>query len=75
MTMATTTAEKPNPWNRLRNYVLEVRTEIEKVTWPSFDDLKAHTIVVLVFLGILAVIVGAMDVTFQKAVLTLFRNL
>ena len=74
MTMATT-AEKQNPWDRLRGYVLEVRTEIEKVTWPSFDDLKAHTIVVLVFLAILASIVGAMDVTFQKLVLTLFRNI
>jgi preprotein translocase SecE subunit len=66
---------KTNPWDRLRNYVLEVRTEIDKVTWPSFDDLKAHTVIVLVFLGILSLIVGAMDVTFQKAVLTLFRNI
>ena len=70
-----TAAEKPNPWNRLRNYVLEVRTEIEKVTWPTRDDLKNHTVIVLWFLVILAVIVGAMDVTFQKAVLTLFRSI
>jgi len=70
-----TAAEKPNPWNRLRDYVLEVRTEIEKVTWPTREDLKTHTIVVLWFLAILALAIGAMDVTFQKAVLTLFRNL
>jgi len=70
-----TAAEKPNPWNRLRNYILEVRTEVEKVTWPTREDLKTHTVVVLWFLAILAIAVGAMDVTFQKAVLTLFRNL
>ena len=70
-----TAAEKPNPWNRLRDYVLEVRTEIEKVTWPTREDLKTHTVVVLWFLAILALAIGAMDVTFQKAVLTLFRNL
>ncbi len=70
-----TAAEKPNPWNRLRNYIMEVRTEVEKVTWPTREDLKTHTVVVLWFLAILAVAVGAMDVTFQKAVLTLFRNL
>jgi len=70
-----TTAEKLNPWNRLRNYLLEVRTEIEKVTWPTREDLKTHTVVVLWFLAILAVAVGAMDVTFQKAILTLFRSL
>ncbi len=54
---------------------MEVRTEVEKVTWPTREDLKTHTVVVLWFLAILAVAVGAMDVTFQKAVLTLFRNL
>ena len=70
-----TTVEKLNLWDRARGYLDEVRTEIEKVTWPTFEDLKVHTIVVLVFLGILALIVGAMDVTFQKAVLTLFRNI
>ena len=72
--MATAT-ERPNPWNRVRDYVLEVRTEIEKVTWPTREDLKTHTVVVLWFLFILSIAVGAMDVTFQKAVLTLFRNL
>ena len=70
-----TAAEKSNPWNRLRDYMLEVRTEIEKVTWPTREDLKTHMVVVLWFLAILALVVGAMDVTFQKAVLTLFRNL
>ena len=70
-----TAAEKPNPITRLRDYLLEVRTEMEKVTWPTREDLKTHTIIVLWFLAILAVAIGAMDVTFQKAVLTLFRNL
>lgn len=68
-----TAAEKPNPWNRFRNYLLEVRTEIEKVTWPTRDDLKAHTVVVLWFLAILGMIVGAMDWSFQKTVLAIFR--
>ena len=70
-----TAAEKPNPITRLRDYLLEVRTEMEKVTWPTREDLKTHTVIVLWFLAILAVAIGAMDVTFQKAVLTLFRNL
>ncbi len=70
-----TAAGKLNPWNRLRDYVLEVRTEIEKVTWPTREDLKTHTVVVLWFLAIVGLAIGAMDVTFQKAVLTLFRNL
>jgi preprotein translocase subunit SecE len=68
------TAEKANPVSRLRTFMGEVKTEMEKVTWPTREDLKAHTTVVLFFLVILAVIVGAMDVVLQRIVLTLFEN-
>lgn len=66
------TAPKPNIIMRLVNYLEEVRVELDKVTWPSRDDLKAHTIVVLFFLGLLSVLIGALDVGFQRLVLTLF---
>ncbi len=68
----TATAPKPNVIMRLVNYVQEVRVELDKVTWPSRDDLKAHTIVVLFFLGLLSVFIGALDVGFQRLVLGLF---
>ena len=57
---------------KLVTYFQDVRGELEKVTWPTREDLKAHTLVVLFFLAILSVMVGAMDVGFQRAVLTLF---
>ena len=57
---------------RLVVYIQDVRGELDKVTWPSRDDLKAHTLVVLFFLALLAVLVGAMDVVFQRVVLALF---
>lgn len=65
-------APKPNIVIRLVTYFLEVRAELDKVTWPSRDDLKAHTLVVMFFLALLAVSIGAMDVGFQRLVLTLF---
>ena len=69
-----TTAQKINPVSKLRTYTGEVKVEMEKVTWPTREDLKASTTVVLFFLLILAVIVGAMDVVFQRAILTIFEN-
>lgn len=65
-------APKPNIIMRLLNYIQEVRVELDKVTWPSRDDLKAHTIVVLFFLGLLSVFIGALDVGFQRLVLIFF---
>jgi preprotein translocase subunit SecE len=72
--MATTAEKSTNPVSRLRTYTGEVKTEMEKVTWPTREDLKAHTTVVLFFLGLLAVVVGIMDVVFQRVILTIFEN-
>ena len=72
-TMATTVERKANPVSRFRVYTGEVMSEMEKVTWPTREDLKAHTTVVLFFLALLAIIVGVMDVVFQRVVLTLFE--
>ncbi len=66
-------ARSPNVILRLYTYFQEVRVELEKVTWPSRDDLKAHTLGVLFFLGLLAVMIGSMDIVFQRLVLTLFK--
>ena len=64
--------EKPNFFRRSRTYLNEVRIELAKVTWPSQAELKASTTVVLIFLVILAVTIGAMDIIFQRAVLFLY---
>lgn len=71
--MATKTQENPNVIRRGRMFVDDVRTETEKVTWPTREDLKASTSVTLVFLLILAAMIGGMDVVFQNAVLWLYR--
>jgi preprotein translocase subunit SecE len=64
--------EKPNFIRRSRGYLNDVRMELAKVTWPSQAELKASTTVVLIFLVILAVTIGAMDIVFQRAVLFLY---
>jgi preprotein translocase subunit SecE len=33
---------------RLSNYVQETREELRKCTWPSWDELKGSTVVVLI---------------------------
>jgi len=45
---------------RLRNYVQETNEELKKCTWPSWDELKGATFVVLIstlLLGFFTVIV------------------
>ena len=46
---------------RLRNYVLETREELRKCTWPSWDELKGSTVVVMVSIGILGTFTVSVD--------------
>jgi preprotein translocase subunit SecE len=54
---------------RVRNYVLETREELRKCTWPSWDELKGSTVVVLISIGILGAFTVGIDF-----VLALFVN-
>lgn len=62
---------KPSMFVKVREFYDEVKTEMSKVTWPSLDELKASTSVVLMMLGIVAVIIYVYDLVFQFIVLRL----
>ena len=64
---------KPGPVARMRAFVQEVKVELSKVTWPSKEDLKASTQVVMILLVIMAALVWAYDVTFQGVMVWLLQ--
>lgn len=46
---------------RLTTYVQETREELKKCTWPSWDELKGSTIVVLLSILLLGVFTVGVD--------------
>ena len=56
---------------RLGNYVDETKVELRKCTWPSRDELKGSTVVVIVSIGIVAVFTVAADFFISQLVLML----
>ncbi len=48
-------------WEKLTSFVIEVRAEFSKVSWPSRDDLLSSTTVVLAFSAVFAVFIGMFD--------------
>ena len=59
--MATEVATKKNGLARTRDFVVEVFEELKKVTWPDFPQLKNATLVIIVFVVIVALIIWVMD--------------
>ncbi len=56
---------------RTQLFVEEVQVEMRRVTWPDREQLRNATIVILIFVLILAAIIGLMDVTFSWLVRTI----
>ncbi len=48
---------------------------VEKVTWPSFASLQSSTIVVMVASTIFALIVLAMDISFENIMAGVYKLL
>jgi preprotein translocase subunit SecE len=59
------TAAKPGLFDRIVEFYQDVKVEMSKVTWPSKEDLKASTAIVLLVLAMFGIIIGLFDTVFQ----------
>jgi preprotein translocase subunit SecE len=59
------TTEKPevrsSPVQSLTDYVKDVRVEMTKVSWPTRDELRESTLVVIVMVFLMMVFIGVID--------------
>ncbi len=62
-------------WNRARVFLVEVRNELKRVTWPSRPEVYAATIVVILFSFVLGTFLWVVDLILDRAVFTLFQRL
>jgi preprotein translocase subunit SecE len=46
---------------KLRNYVLETREELRKCTWPTLEELRGSTVLVVVSIVLLGVFTVVVD--------------
>lgn len=60
---------------RTAGYVRDVRAEVRKVTWPTWLDLRRTTVVVVIFVVIIGLIIGLMDVISSKLLIDVLGRL
>jgi len=53
---------------RLAAYVGETREELRKCTWPTLDELKGSTVVVMVAMGLLALFTVGADLILARLI-------
>ena len=55
-----------------RQFIREVSAELQKVAWPSRQEVASYSVVVLVSVTVISAVIFAMDYVFTKGVLALF---
>jgi preprotein translocase subunit SecE len=54
---------------RLWNFLVEVRAELKKVTWPTWIEVFSSTVVVIITTLIFAVLIGIWDKALMELML------
>ena len=60
---------------RFVDFLRDVRNEIRKVTWPTWDELKKATGVIVVFVLVLGIAIGLLDSFLQLVFVTAIAKL
>ncbi|MCX5858996.1 MAG: preprotein translocase subunit SecE [Proteobacteria bacterium] len=55
-------------WEKIKQFLREVKTELSKVTWPTRKEVMAATGVVVVFTLIISLSLGLVEVVISKLV-------
>ena len=63
--------EKVSRLKRIANYILEVRTELKRVNWPSRDTLSTFTIVTIVTVISMTLLIFGMDFGFKNTLINI----
>jgi preprotein translocase subunit SecE len=62
-------------WRQLVAFLHDVRIEITKVTWPSWEELKGQTLVVIIAVLMIAAFIGAVDLVLSNTIKFLVTRL
>jgi preprotein translocase subunit SecE len=63
-------AERTNPVQ----FVREVRAELRKVAWPTRDEVRNYSIIVLIAVVLVTALVAGLDWVFGSGVLWLYKR-
>ena len=60
-------------WDKSRTFLAQVKNEIERVTWPSWKEVQATTLVVIMTSVMFGVYLWGIDMILNTATVALFR--
>ena len=64
-------SDKPSLWSKIQSFARSVKSEVKKISWSSWTDVRKNTFVVIVVIAVCAVALAIVDYVFLQGITAL----
>lgn len=64
-------SDKPSLWSRIKSFARSVKSEVKKISWSPWTDVRKNTFVVVVVIAVCAVALAIVDYVFLQGITAL----
>ena len=61
-------SDKPSLGSRIKSFARSIKSEVKKISWSPWTDVKKNTFVVVVVIVVCAVALAIVDVVFSEGI-------
>ena len=61
-------SNKPSLWSRIKSWMRSIKSEVKKISWSPWTDVRKNTLVVIVVIVVCAVALAIVDVVFSEGI-------
>ena len=64
-------SDKPSLWSRIASFARSIKSEVKKISWSPWSDVKKNTFVVVVVIAVCAIALAIVDYVFLQGITAL----
>ena len=64
-------SDKPSLWSRIKSFARSIKSEVKKISWSPWTDVRKNTLVVVVVIVVCAVALAIVDYVFLQGITAL----
>ena len=64
-------SDKPSLWSRIKSFARSVKSEVKKISWSPWTDVRKNTFVVVVVIAVCAIALAIVDYVFLQGITAL----
>ena len=61
-------SDKPSLWSRIKSFAKSIKSEVKKISWSPWTDVRKNTFVVVVVILVCGVALAIVDVVFSEGI-------